>query len=125
MKKRVFSKVLILLLITCMTMGLLASCGKGPVGFWKIDEASAGDVVMTKDDAGSLGLNAIGTVKLQKSGNCEVTMLGETSAGTWEQAEDGTITISYGEDNKLSGTIGEDGIMSLADEHGSAYKLSK
>ena len=125
MKKRVISKILVLMLTVCMTMGALTSCGSGPVGFWKVDEVTAGDVVMTDDDAGSIGLNAIGTVKLQKSGNCEVTMLGEESAGTWEQAEDGTITINYGDGFTLTGTIDEEGVMTLSDLQGSEYKLSK
>ena len=125
MKKKAISKILILVLSLCMTMGILTSCGSGPVGFWKVDEVTAGDVVMTDDDASSIGLNAIGTVKLQKSGSCEVTMLGEESEGTWEQAEDGTITISYGEGLSLTGTIDEEGVMTLSDQQGSEYKLSK
>lgn len=125
MKKNVISRLLILMLTACLTMGMLTSCGSGPVGFWQVDEVTAGDVVMTKDDASSIGLNAIGTVKLQKSGKCVVTMLGEESEGTWEQAEAGTITINYGDGFTLTGTIDEEGEMHLSDLQGSDYKLSK
>lgn len=80
---------------------------------------------MSGQDAESIGLSAIGTIKLQKSGKCEVNLLGEEATGTWEQAKDGTITISYGDSLSLSGTIDDKGVMTLSDPQGAEYKLSK
>ena len=104
----------------------LTACGTNPaVGFWIIDKVTAGDVVMTEKDASGIGLNAVGTIKLQKSGNCEVTLLGEEATGTWEQAEDGTITITYNGDQTLSGSIDDEGVMTLTDPQGAEYILTK
>ena len=124
-KKRQMKKFLTTLIMTCMVF-VLAACESGPVGFWKIDKVTAGDVIMTQEDASSLGLSTVGSVKLQKSGACVVDFLGEELEGTWTQAEDGTITITYGTEGLiLSGAIDEEGVMLLRDEQGSEYLLSK
>ena len=80
---------------------------------------------MNEQDAQSIGLNAVGTIKLQKSGNCEVNLLGEESEGTWEKADDGTITVKYGEDLTLTGSIDDEGVMTLLDPQGAEYVLTK
>lgn len=117
--------VTILALILCAATLMLTACGNGPVGFWQVEQITAGDVVMTKDDAQSLGLATVGSVKLQKSGNCEVVLIGEESTGTWQQAEDGTITVDCGETLVLTGSIQDDGYMVLTDAQGSEYRLKK
>ena len=123
MRKRL-SLLLVISLIAVITI-CACSVSDSVVGFWVIQKITAGDIVMEEDDAQSLGLTSIGTIKLQKSGNCEVDLLGEKSEGTWEQAEDGTITIKYGNDMTLSGTIDDKGIMTLDDPQGTEYSLSK
>lgn len=123
MKRKISTLILIMML--CISTAVMTACGGGPVGFWQIDEVNAGDVVMTEDDAESFGIATIGSVKLQKSGKCVVTIIGEEQEGTWEQAEDGTITINYGDNMTMTGSIGEDNIMTLTDTQGSEYKLSK
>ena len=117
--------ILILIMAACSVFAFTACTGKGPVGFWIVDKVTAGDVVMSGKDAESIGLNAVGTVKLQKSGKCERNMLGEESQGTWEQAEDGTLTITYGEKQTLTGSIDDKGVMTLTDPQGAEYILSK
>ena len=116
---------LVLAMMIAVTPLLLAGCDDGPVGFWKVDEVTAGDVTMTDEDAKSIGLNAVGTVKLQKSGNCVVVLLGEENEGTWAEADDGMITVEYGDEMVLTGSIDEDGVMTLSDDQGAEYKLSK
>lgn len=82
---------------------------------------------MTQEDAESIGLAVVGAIKLQKSGACVVELLGDESEGTWAQAEDGTITVTYGDENlTLTGKIDEEtGVMTLHDDQGSEYVLSK
>ena len=125
-KKRTAAVIAIILTMAIAGTLVFTACSSNPaVGFWIVDKVTAGDVVMNEEDAKSIGLNAIGTVKLQKSGNCEVNLLGEDAEGKWSQAEDGTITVTYGEDLTLTGSIGEDGTMTLLDPQGSEYILSK
>jgi hypothetical protein len=108
-------------LIMIMT---LASCG-GPVGYWTIDEITTGDVVMTQDDAKALGFGIPGAFKLNKSGSCEIELLGDKYEGTWEQSKDGTITMKYGKDQSAKASIDDDNIMTATDNKGTVYKLSK
>lgn len=122
--KRRLTAIILAMIIGLMPV-MLAACDDGPVGFWTVDEVTAGDVTMTEEDAKSIGLNAVGTIKLQKSGNCVVTLLGDENEGTWTQDDGGAITVTYGEQKTLSGSIDDEGIMTLADEQGSEYKLSK
>lgn len=95
------------------------------VGFWIVDKVTAGEVEMDSKDAQNIGLNAVGTVKLQKSGKCEVNLLGEESGGKWIKSNDGTITIAYGDNLKLTGSINDNGTMTLLDPQGAEYVLSK
>ena len=107
-------------------MFIMAGCDNGPVGYWQIEQVTAGDLVMTQDDAESFGMATVGAVKLQKSGACVVKLLGDEYEGTWEQADNGTITVTYGDDGRvLSGTIDEEGVMTLTDEQGQEYILKK
>ena len=121
MRKRIIA-ALIIMAISAVT---LTACSSGPVGFWIVDQVTAGEVVMTGEDAASIGLNAVGTVKLQKSGNCEVVLLGEEAVGKWEQASDGTITVTCGDELTLTGSIDDEGRMTLTDPQGAEYVLSK
>ena len=122
--KRIIAVMLTVVLTAAIA---LTACSQSDpvIGFWVINHVTAGDVEMNAKDAESIGLTAIGTVKLQKSGNCEIELLGEKSEGTWEQAEDGTITIKYGNDLTLSGTVDDKGVMTLEDPQGTEYSLSK
>ena len=119
------TSVLVLAVLLLASAFMLTACGKDPVGFWQVEQVTAGDVVMNKDDAQSLGLSTVGSVKLQKSGKCEVVLLGEESQGMWEQAEDGTITVNCGEELVLTGSIDDEGTMVLTDVQGSEYRLRK
>ena len=121
-------RILALMLTVVLTAAIaMTACSQASpvVGFWVINNVKAGDVMMDAKDAESIGLTAIGTVKLQKSGKCELDLLGEESKGTWKQADDGTITIKYGDDLTLSGTVDDKGIMTLKDPQGTEYSLSK
>ena len=82
-------------------------------------------VVMKEEDAESIGLSAVGTIKLQKSGSCELDLLGEESKGKWKKAKNGTITITYGDDMTLTGSIDDKGVMTLTDPQGAEYTLTK
>lgn len=117
-------KICVVVLALCMLFTFVG-CGSGPVGYWKIETIEAGEVTMGIDDAKSIGLSMVGAVKLQKSGKCVVTLLGEESNGTWEQADDGTITVNAENDAVYTGSIGEDKVMTLTDVQGVKYTLKK
>lgn len=125
-KKKIAAIIAIMLITAAAGIFVFAACSGNPaVGFWIVDEVTAGDVVMNQKDAQSVGYNAVGTVKLQKSGKCEIVLLGEETTGKWNQASDGTITINHGDKQTLTGSINEDGIMTLVDPQGTEYVLSK
>lgn len=84
----------ILILILLVSTIFLCSC-KSNVGYWEVQEISAGDVVMTSKDGQSLGLN-LGSFKLCKSGKAEVCLLEDKLEGKWEE-KDGKIVVTYGE----------------------------
>ena len=118
-------KTIITAVIAIMVF-VLAGCDNGPVGYWQIEKVTAGDIVMKQEDASSIGMATVGAIKLQKSGNCEVELLGEESTGTWTQDDDGSLTITYGDENLvLTGSIDDEGVMTLADDQGQEYVLSK
>jgi hypothetical protein len=128
MKNRKKTAAIIALILTMAVAGTIVftACSSDPaVGFWVVNQVTAGDVVMNEKDAQSIGLSAVGTIKLQKSGNCEVVLLGEETAGKWEKAADGTITVTYGENLTLTGSIDDEGVMTLLDPQGAEYVLSK
>lgn len=125
-RKRTAALTALILAFTLAGTLIFTSCSENPaIGFWIVQKVTAGDVVMNEKDAQSIGLNAVGTIKLQKSGNCVVNLLGEEAEGKWTQAEDGTITVSYGDDLVLSGSIDDQGVMTLLDPQGAEYILSK
>lgn len=119
MKKKLFIITLLFLMILTMT-----GC-KGSVGYWQIQEITAGNITMTQKDVSEMGLDRAGSLKLQKSGKCVVNILGDEMEGQWTEAEDGTISIVYGDDQKGSAVIAEDGIMTFTDSQGTEYKLEK
>lgn len=129
MKRKTVNKIAIISIIIVIAVigGLtLTACSQSQaVGFWIVEKVTAGDVVMNNDDAESIGLSAVGTVKLQQSGKCEVNLLGEESTGKWMQAEDGTITIKCSGGLELTGSIDDKGFMTLTDPQGAEYVLDK
>ena len=129
MKKRTKTAAIIavMLILVGSAAVLFTACSNDnpAIGFWIVDKVTAGEVVMNETDAKSIGLNAVGTIKLQKSGNCEVVLLGEEAEGKWKQASDGTITITYGDNQTLTGSIDKDEVMTLLDPQGSEYILTK
>ena len=97
-----------------------------PVGYWIIEEGTSSGVTMTQEDAEAMGLNEVGSFKLDKSGDCEITILGEESTGKWTAADDGTITIDCGEEKTFTATIDEEGVMTAKDDTMMVeYKLEK
>jgi hypothetical protein len=114
-----------IILILLFAVFLMVSCGDDVVGFWTVDEIRIGDVVMDQEDASTLGYKRIGSFRLQKSGNCEVTLLDEECTGTWTQDEKNTIHLKYDEETTAEATIDEDGIMTLTDSDDVVMKLSK
>jgi hypothetical protein len=123
--KRITAIALILMTAAATMLVFTACSDDAAVGFWIVQKVTAGDVVMNEKDAESIGLNAVGTIKLQKSGNCELNLLGEEATGKWEKAKDGTITINYGDKQSLTGSINNKGIMTLTDPQGAEYILAK
>ena len=97
-----------------------------PVGYWIIEEGTSGGVTMTQEDAEAMGLNDIGSFKLDKSGECVVTILGEESTGKWTSNEDGTITVDCGEEKTFTAAIDDEGVMTAKDDTMMVeYKLEK
>ena len=123
--KRITAIALILMTAAAAMVVFTACSDDTAVGFWIVQKVAAGDVVMNEQDAQSIGLNAVGTVKLQKSGKCELNLLGEESKGKWEKAKDGTLTIKCGDRQTLTGSISKKGIMKLTDPQGAEYILAK
>ena len=123
MNKKILS---LLALMLCAVMTLTA-CGShdSAVGFWIIQKVTAEDVVMSEEDAKSFGLTAVGSLKLQKSGICQLNLLGEEYSDTWKRAGDGTITVKIDEEMTLTGSVDDDGVMQLTDPQGTEYILSK
>ncbi len=124
MEKSQMKKVGVIIIALCMLFAF-ASCTGGAVGYWQIQEIQAGDITMGEEDAENIGLNMLGAFKLQKSGNCVVTLLGEDSNGTWEQAEDGIITVTTENEAVYKGSIDDDKVLFLTDAQGVQYKLEK
>ena len=123
--KKITAITLIFMTAAAVMVVFTACSDDSAVGFWIVEKVSAGDVVMNEKDAESIGLNAVGTIKLQKSGKCELNLLGEETKGKWEQAKDGTITIKYGDKQTLTGSINDKGVMTLNDPQGAEYILKK
>lgn len=98
----------------------------GPVGYWKITEASSGEVVMHSEDAEAMGLREIGAFKLNRGGDCVITYLGKSANGKWKESKSGKIVIEYAKDKKLVATINEEtNVMTAKDDESMVYKLEK
>jgi hypothetical protein len=55
-----------------------------------------------------------------------IDIMGAETEGTWYQTSDGTIEINANDGSMtMSGAINEDGVMTLTDNAGAEYKLSK
>lgn len=116
MKKKLLTLLLIgMMVFACTSCTIL--------GKWVIKEISAGDVVMNEEDINSMGMDA-GFIKLNKSGSCVVNLLGDEYDGGWTEAEDGTISITYGDDMNGTATI-QDDVMTFTDAQGASYQLKK
>ena len=120
MKKKIFAVMMIGIMILSMT-----ACSETleTVGKWRVTAVTAGDITMEQSDIEELGLDA-GFVKINKSGSCVVNFLGDESEGTWEKADDGSLTFTYGDDGSATATI-DNGVMTMVDAQGSSYTLSK
>lgn len=117
-------KKFLVITIVFLTMLIMTAC-KGSVGYWQIQEITAGNITMTQEEVAEMGLDKAGFLKLQKSGKCVVNILGDEMEGQWTETEDGTISIVYGDNQKGSAVIAEDGIMTFTDSQGTEYKLKK
>lgn len=104
---------------------LFIKYSSSPVGYWKITEAKANDIVMTKEDAEAVGLKGIGYLRLNRSGSCSLRLLDDKYKGTWKQTKKGTIKVSYGEGDTLNATIDKRGVMTATDKVKVEYKLKK
>ena len=114
MRKRL--KLITILMIMVFT---LSACA-GPVGYYRLRTVSSGTITMTEEDARALQLDP-GSVKLCKSGRCELDLLGEKLVGTWKIKDDKLIVESKGKTFK--GKIKNDTVV-LKDEAGTKYKFS-
>ena len=115
MKKKLLTLLLIgMMIFACTSCTIL--------GKWVIKEVSAGDVVMSEDDINSMGMDA-GFIKLNKSGSCVVNLLGDEYDGTYTE-DNGTLSITYGDDMSGTATIKDD-VMTFTDAQGANYTLEK
>ncbi len=122
---RIAKKIGVLMLAFCMLLAFAGCSGGGTVGYWQIQSIVAGDITMGQEDAESIGLSMVGAFKLNKSGSAEITILGEETEGTWEEADDGTITVTNENDEVFTGTIDDENVMTLTDPEGVEYTLQK
>lgn len=111
-----------------MIFGLTA-CDIAVLGKWKIVEVAAGDVVMTQDDLADMEMD-VGYIKLNKSGSCEINLLGDEFTGSWNASGKGAepgndIVIVYGDNLEGTAEFDESGQMKFKDSQGSLYTLIK
>ena len=120
MRKKLLSIVLVGVMVLAMTScsGELKTLGK-----WRIIEVTAGDITMTQQDVDDMGIDA-GYIKINRSGSCEIDILGDSYDGSWVYAEDGSLDITISEDLTANAVI-EDGTMTMTDSQGSVYMLQK
>lgn len=79
---------------------------------------------MDADELADMGLQSAGYIKLNKSGSCELDLLGDQFEGTWEMNDDGGITIKYGSDNEGAATKSGK-TLNFTDAQGNEYELEK
>lgn len=119
-------KSFVIAILASLMLMLLSSCegANAYIGYWRINEICAGDVSMTMEDVMDMGLET-GFVKMQKSGEAVVNLLGDEYDGTWTMNEDGSgATITYGEDMTGTATLDEK-VMTFVDAQGSTYTMSR
>ena len=131
-KRRIHRKVLTFIMLAILAavvgFGILVLSIKNsssPVGYWVMKEGTSGGVTMTQEDAEAIGLNEVGSIRLDKSGDCKVTILGDEYEGKWTRDDDGNITITYDGGKTLTATIDDEGIMKAHDELMMEYTLEK
>lgn len=131
-KRGIGRKLLIVILLAILAVfvffvGLIISVknSSSPVGYWIIKQSASSEVTMTEEDAKAMGLNEIGSVRLDKSGDCRIVILNDEYEGKWTSDDNGTITISYGEEQTLTATINEEGVMTAQDNAMIEYTLEK
>jgi len=98
-----------------------------PVGYWVATKAEYNDVTMTAEDASAMGYNGIGSFSLNKSGSCEVTLMGKDYEGKWKKYKSGMLIINCGKGCRLKAEISDnDGPeMEATDENYVVYTLKK
>lgn len=116
--------VIIIAFIGIAAVALVTKNSDAAVGYWKIKEVSVFGTVMTEKDAEKIGLSEIGYIRLNRSGSCTLALLGREYEGSWTEADDGTLTIRYGEDKTITAVIKE-GVMTAEDGSSAQYKLEK
>lgn len=136
-KKKSFGRILLTVLLTVVLILLIAAIAffmyvalstkysSEPVGYWVIKEMTSNEVTMTTGDAEAIGLDNIGSLSLNESGKCTLTLMGKKFEGTWEVNDDDVITINCGEEHTLTATIDEGPVMTAHDESNIEYVLEK
>lgn len=120
-----FMIAIIAVIAAAVIFAFVSKHSKAPEGYWTIKSIDAGKIVMEQEDAEAIGLSKLGSIKLNKSGECIVTLMEEEYECTWTQAEDGTITIPYTNEAVLTATIDENGVMTAIDQTKVKYTLEK
>ena len=122
-------KKLLTLLVIGIMIFTLASCDMAVLGKWRISQVTAGDVVMTQEDIVEMGLD-VGYIKFNKSGSCDINLVGDEYEGTWTASGEGanpgnTIQVVYGDGLSGTATFDENKVMTFTDSQGATYTLSK
>lgn len=122
-------KKFLTILVVGMMLFSLASCDISLLGKWTITEVTAGDVVMSQDDIVEMGIDA-GYIILNRSGSCEINLLGDEYEGTWTASEEGAtagnkIKITYGDEQKGKAELKSEKEMVFKDSQGAEYLLVK
>ena len=126
--RMVIGTAMILVIAAFAFLVIMAFSIKGsdsPVGYWVVKEATSNGVVMTPQDAEAMGFNEIGSIRFDKSGSCKVTVLGKEDEGQWVDNENGTLTITYGENQIMTIELNRDGTITAIDESYIEYLLEK
>ena len=84
---------------------------------------------MNQQEITDMGLD-VGYIKLNKSGSCELNLLGDEYEGTWTgsgegASKDNKLTFKYGNDLTATATFDENKVMTFTDSQGAIYTLNK
>ena len=122
MKKR-----LLVIALAVMVMLSFTACSDEfkMIGRWNVTKITAGDLVMDADELEELGLASAGYLKLNKSGSCVVNLLGDEYEGNWEMGNDGTVTVTYGDDDLQGTAVRDDKVVTFTDNEGTIYEMEK